>query len=50
MVRWLLPLLSLAALTVPASADAKRCGKPGKTVAKLGATRVFAKHHSYYAC
>jgi hypothetical protein len=49
-VRWLLPLLSLVALTVPASADAKRCGKPGKTVAKLGATRVFAKHHSYYAC
>ena len=51
MVRWLLPLLSLARAGRPAaSADAKRCGTPGKTVAKLGATRVFAKHHSYYAC
>jgi len=48
--RWLLPLLSVAALAVPATAEAKRCGKPGKTIAKLGATRVFAKHHSYYAC
>jgi hypothetical protein len=37
-------------LAAPASAEAKRCGTPGKTVAKLGATRVFAQHHNYYAC
>jgi hypothetical protein len=49
-VRWLLPLLSLAALAGPASADAKHCGKSGKTVATLRATRIFAKHHNYYAC
>jgi hypothetical protein len=48
--RWLLPLLSFAALAVPASTDAKRCGKSGKTVARLAATRIFAKHHSYYGC
>ena len=53
MARWLLPLLS-AAVAVAAPADAaakKRCGTPGKTVARLAAdTRLFAKNHNYYAC
>jgi hypothetical protein len=50
-VRWLLPLLSAFLLLPLADAEAKRrCGSPGKTVARLGSTRVFAQHHNYYAC
>jgi hypothetical protein len=50
-VRWLPALLSAALLLPAADAAArKRCGKPGKTVARLGSTRVFAKDHNYYAC
>jgi hypothetical protein len=56
MDRWPLALPSaLAAVALafaaPAGAEAKRtCPAVGRTVAKLGATRVFATHHAYYAC
>jgi hypothetical protein len=50
-VRWLPALLSALVLLAPIdAAAARRCPKVGKTVAKLGSTRVFAKHHAYYAC
>jgi hypothetical protein len=50
--RWLPALLSLVAvlaLATPAEAK-RRCTSTGKTVARLPATRVFAKNHAYYAC
>jgi hypothetical protein len=52
MARWLPALLSaVALLALAAPADAKRrCTAKGKTVARLPATRVFAKNHAYYAC
>jgi len=38
-------------VAAPADAAArKRCGKPGRTVAQVHATRVYAQHHNYYAC
>jgi hypothetical protein len=52
MARWPLALLSAAAVLAPAApADAKRrCTAEGRTIARLPATRVFAKNHAYYAC
>jgi hypothetical protein len=53
MARWLPALLSALLLgsLLAAPAEAKRrCGSVGKTVARLGATRVYAKDHKYYAC
>ncbi len=51
MVRWLPALLSAALLLPVADAAAKkRCGTKGKTVEKIGSTRVYAFKHKYYAC